>query len=65
MSELMNGLSSFTLKDLIVLNRLLKINLSDLVPTFLPQTDQIKIRTSIEKLDNPKLKLNTDDFAFA
>ena len=65
MSELMNGLSSFTLKDLIVLNRLLKINLSDLVPIFLPQSDQIKIRTSIEKLDNPKLKLNTDDFAFA
>jgi len=65
MSELMNGLSPFTLKDLIVLNRLLKINLSDLVPIFLPQSDQIKIRTSIEKLDNPKLKLSTDDFSFA
>jgi len=35
------------------------------VPIFLPQSDQIKIRTSIEKLDNPKLKLSTDDFAFA
>lgn len=65
MSELMNGVSPFSLKDLVVLNRLLKIDLTDLVPTFLPQLDQIKITTSIQKLDNPKLKLSMDDFVFA
>ncbi|UZO82350.1 helix-turn-helix domain-containing protein [Aquimarina sp. ERC-38] len=57
-SELMNGVSPFSLKDLIVINRLLKIDLTDLVPTFLPQSDRIKIRTTIKKLNNPKLKLS-------
>ncbi|HET7360620.1 MAG TPA: helix-turn-helix domain-containing protein [Salinimicrobium sp.] len=65
MSELMNGLSPFSLKDLIVINRLLKIDLTNLVPTFLSQSDRAKIRTSIQKLDNPKLKLSKDDFALA
>ncbi len=65
MSELINGVSPFSLKDLIVINRLLKINLSDLVPTFLPQSDRIKIRTTIKKLDNPKLKLSKEDLTIA
>jgi len=65
MSELMNGINPFTLRDLIIINRLLKIDLTDLVPTFLPQTDRIKIKSSIEKLENPKLKLSQDDFALA
>ncbi len=60
-SELMNGVSPFSLKDLIVINRLLKIDLTDLVPTFLSQSDRIKIKTTIKKLDNPKLKLSKDD----
>jgi len=64
-SELINGVSPFSLKDLIVINRLLKINLSDLVPTFLSQSDSIKIRTTIKKLDNPKLKLSKEDVAIA
>ena len=65
MSELINGVSPFSLKDLIVINRILKIDLTDLVPTFLPQSDRIKIRTTIKKLDNPKLKLSKDDLAIA
>ena len=64
-SELMNGVSPFSLKDLIVIHRLLKIDLSDLVPTFLSQSDRKKIRTTIEKLDNPKLKLSKNDLAIA
>lgn len=63
MSELMNGASPFSLKDLIVINRLLKIDLTNLVPTFLPQSERVKIRTSVQKLDNPKLKLSIDDIA--
>ncbi len=61
----MNGLSPFSLKDLIFINRLLKIELTDLVPTFLPQSERLKIRTTIKKLDNPKLKLSKDDLALA
>lgn len=64
-SELMNGVCPFSLKDLIIINRLLKIDLTDLIPTFLPQSDRVKIITTIEKLENPKLKLSKDDFALA
>ena len=64
-SELMNGINSFSLKDLIIINRLLKIDLTDLVPTFIPHTEQVKIRASIEKLENPKLKLSKDDFVLS
>jgi hypothetical protein len=64
-SELMNGVSPFSLRDLIVINRLLNIELTDLVPTFLPMKERMKIRTSIKKLENPKLKLRKDDFALA
>lgn len=61
-SELMNGISPFSLRDLIVINRLLKIDLTDLVPTFLPQDERIKIKSSIEEIDNPNLKLSKEDF---
>ncbi len=65
MSELINGVSPFSLRDLVIINRLLKIDLTDLVPTFLPHTEQVKIKSSIEKLENPKLKLSKDDFTLA
>ncbi len=65
MSELMNGIYPFCLKDLIVINRLLKIELIDLVPTFLSQNDLLRIQTSIQKLDNPKLKLNQGDLTLS
>jgi transcriptional regulator with XRE-family HTH domain len=55
MSELMNGVSPFSLKDLIIINRLLKIDLTHLIPTFLAQADRKKIKSSLQKLDNPKL----------
>ncbi|WP_373495530.1 helix-turn-helix domain-containing protein [Aquiflexum sp.] len=65
MSELMNGISPFTLKDLIVINRVFKIELTDLVPTFLNQTERENIIKSFQKLDNPKLKLKKEDFEIA
>jgi hypothetical protein len=49
----------FSLKDLIVINRLLENGLTDLIPPFLSQKDQIKIQSSIQKLDNPKLKFHS------
>jgi len=65
MSELMNGMSPFSLKDLIIINRLLKIELSELVPMFLSVDEQSKIKASIKNLDNPKLKLSEEDFELA
>jgi transcriptional regulator with XRE-family HTH domain len=55
MSELMNGVSPFSLKDLIIINRLLKIDLTHLIPTFLAPADKMKIKSSLRKLNNPKL----------
>jgi hypothetical protein len=38
-SELINGLSPFTLKDLVILHHFLSINMKDLVPTFLNEKE--------------------------
>lgn len=62
MSELMNGVSPFSLKDLIVISRLLRIDLNELVYTAIPMNERRKIESKISKLDNPKLKLDTKDF---
>ena len=62
MSELMNGISPFTLNDLIVINRLLKIDLTNLVSTTLPQKQIIKIKKSIQKIGNETIKLSKEDF---
>ena len=63
MSELMNGVSPFSLKDLILISRLLKIDLEDLVFTTISLEERKKIERSIRKLDKPKLKLNPNEFA--
>lgn len=61
MSELMNGIKPFTLKDLIIINRLLKIEITVLIPIFLSKEDQIKVREAVIKLDKPKVRLTSDD----
>jgi len=63
MSELMNGVSPFSMKDLIVIHRILKIELIGLVPTILPHSARIEILSSIKQLDIPKIKLSKDDFS--
>jgi hypothetical protein len=62
MSELMNGIKPFTLKNLIIINRLLKINIAVLIPVFLSKEDQIKVKEAVIKLDKPKVRLTSDDF---
>jgi len=62
MSELMNGVSPFTLNDLVVMNRILKIKLTDLVPTTLSQPQRTRIKSSIRKIGNDKVKLSSEDF---
>lgn len=62
MSELMNGIKPFTLKDLIIMHRLLKIEMSVLIPVFLSNSDQEKVKLAVSKLDKPKVKLEVNDF---
>lgn len=61
MSELMNGIKPFTLKDLIIINRLLKIEIAILIPVFLSKEDQIKVKEAVIKLGKSKVKLTSDD----
>lgn len=65
MSELMNGIVPFTLKDLVVISKLLKIDLDRLVPAQISEEDKTNIEKSIKKLGKPQLRLNRKDFAFA
>ena len=60
-SELINGVSQFTLKDLIIIHRVLRIDLAKLIPTYLQNDTRIKVKDSIKRLNNPKLKLGKDD----
>jgi len=57
MSELINGVSQFTLKDLVIIHRILGIKLNILIPTFLQSETRDKVRESIKKLNKPKLGL--------
>ncbi|OXA81495.1 transcriptional regulator [Flavobacterium frigidimaris] len=61
MSELMNGIKPFTLKDLVIINRLLKIEIGQLIPLFLSKEDQTKIKEAVIKLGKPKIKLTSSD----
>ncbi len=61
MSELINGVSQFTLKDLVIIHRILKINLDILIPTFLQSDTRDKLKESIAKLNKPKLKLRKSE----
>jgi len=65
MSELMNGIRPFSLKDLIIMNRLFKIDIHDLIPVFLPKNEQIRVKDVILKLNKPQMKLSKEDLIFA
>lgn len=61
MSELMNGMKPFTLRDLIVINRLFKIDIDLLIPLFLSKQDETKIKEAVIELDKPNIRLTSDD----
>ncbi len=65
MSELMNGVVPFTLKDLIIISKLLKINLIKLIPTQIPEEDKNMIAKSIEELGKPELRFNKKEFVLS
>lgn len=60
-SELINGINPFNLKDLIIIHKLFNIKLELLIPTTIPQKESEKIKSSILKINKPKLKLGKDD----
>ncbi len=61
MSELINGVSQFSMKDLIIIHRILKIELSKLIPTYLQNETREKVKKSIQQLNKPNLNLNRKD----
>lgn len=63
MSELINGIKPFMLRDLVIINRLLQIDMDILVPVFLSIEEQTRIKHTIQTLNKPKLKLRSDDLA--
>ncbi len=65
MSELMNGVSPFSLKDLIIIHRLFVIDLKILVPLVISQQDRDRVKSSISALNKPELKLKKDELEFA
>ena len=60
-SELMNGVSQFSMKDLVIIHRVFGISLKTLIPTYLQIDTRTKINETINKLNKPKLKLKKDD----
>jgi transcriptional regulator with XRE-family HTH domain len=64
MSELINGVSQFTMKDLVVIHRILEIDLNKLIPTYLQSETRDMIKERLTRLNKPKLKLRKADLAF-
>jgi transcriptional regulator with XRE-family HTH domain len=62
MSELINGLRPFSKEDLIVINRLFKIKLEDLIPTFIKEDRAFHIKKTLESISHNKIKLTKRDF---
>ncbi len=62
MSELINGLRPFSKEDLVVINRLFKIKLEDLIPTFIKQERASHIKRTLETLSNNKIRFTKKDF---
>lgn len=62
MSELINGIRSFILNDLILIHKVLSIDISKLVPTVLNLQVIDRAIDVISKLNNPKLPVEKREF---
>lgn len=61
MSELMNGIKPFTIRDLVIINRVFNIDMDILIPRFLSTKDQVKVKDALGKLNKPGVKLSCHD----
>jgi transcriptional regulator with XRE-family HTH domain len=60
-SELVNGVSNFSMKDLVIIHRIFKISFDVLIPTFIEVETRDELKRNILRLNKPKLKLNKVD----
>ena len=61
MSELINGMRPFSKDDIIIINRLFKIKLEELMPTFLKTEKVTYINDALKALNKETLKLSAKD----
>lgn len=61
-SELINGLRPFSKEDVVIINRLFKIELSYLIPTFIKQEKAARIKKTLSGIPTNKIKLTENDF---
>lgn len=61
-SELINGLRPFSKEDVVIINRLFKIELSYLIPTFIKQEKAARIKKTLSTIPTNKIKLTKKDF---
>lgn len=62
MSELINGLRPFSKDDLVVINKIFKINFDDLIPAFIDQKRVSHIQKTLDSLSNNKINLRGTGF---
>lgn len=60
-SELINGINPFNLKDLIIIHNLFHIKLECLIPTTISQNESKRIESSILMINKPKFKLAKEE----
>jgi len=60
-SELLNGIRSFSMNDLILIHKLLKIDLQDLFPTLVPFEIQERVKASVSKISSKKVRLKISE----
>jgi hypothetical protein len=63
MSELMNGVNPFSMRDLIILHRLFGIKLEKLIPTIISEKDRVRIKTSLNELNKPEIRFQKEDLS--
>src|SRR5690606_14214752 len=63
MSELINGLRPFSQEDIIIMHRILGIKLEHLMIPVIKRKVAARLRTVINELDKPELKLKGEDLS--
>lgn len=56
-SELINGVSEFSIRDLVIIHRVFGIKLETLIPTYLQSETRERINGIISRLNKPELEL--------
>ena len=60
-SELINGIRPFSKEDLIIINRLFKIELENLIPTFIKEDKVLHIRKTLKAIPKSRIRLTKKD----